>query len=100
VILLCTFHISLVHYALKILFNYKIIIDIFFRHIAARQDQYAVSVLLLARGAKIGEVNAIGETAVNCCVSDGDTMAALRLNAKVNELSEHMWEKTVKILTK
>lgn len=68
-------------------------------HIAARQDQYAVSVLLLARGAKIGEVNVAGETAVNCCVSDGDTMAALRLNAKVNELSEHMWEKTVKILT-
>ncbi|XP_039311408.1 histone-lysine N-methyltransferase EHMT1 isoform X2 [Solenopsis invicta] len=68
-------------------------------HIAARQDQYAVSVLLLARGAKIGEVNAAGETAVNCCASDGDTMAALRLNAKVNELSEHMWEKTVKILT-
>ncbi|XP_071560297.1 histone-lysine N-methyltransferase EHMT2 [Temnothorax nylanderi] len=68
-------------------------------HIAARQDQYAVSVLLLARGAKIGEVNAAGETAVNCCALDGDTMAALRLNAKVNELSEHMWEKTVKILT-
>lgn len=68
-------------------------------HIAARQDQYAVSVLLLARGAKIGEVNAAGETAVNCCSMDGDTMAALRLNAKVNELSEHMWEKTVKILT-
>lgn len=68
-------------------------------HIAARQDQYAVSVLLLARGAKIGEVNAAGETAVNCCTTDGDTMAALRLNAKVNELSEHMWEKTVKILT-
>nr|XP_033326268.1 histone-lysine N-methyltransferase EHMT1 isoform X2 [Megalopta genalis] len=68
-------------------------------HIAARQDQYAVSVLLLARGAKIGEVNAAGETAVNCCTNDGDTMSALRLNAKVNELSEHMWEKTVKILT-
>ncbi|XP_012228658.1 histone-lysine N-methyltransferase EHMT1 isoform X2 [Linepithema humile] len=68
-------------------------------HIAARQDRYAVSVLLLARGAKIGEVNAAGETAVNCCGTDGDTMAALRLNAKVNELSEHMWEKTVKILT-
>ncbi|KAG7196630.1 hypothetical protein KM043_015978 [Ampulex compressa] len=68
-------------------------------HIAARQDQYAVSVLLLARGAKIGEANAAGETAVNCCTTDGDTMAALRLNAKVNELSEHMWEKTVKILT-
>ncbi|XP_015608564.1 histone-lysine N-methyltransferase EHMT2 isoform X2 [Cephus cinctus] len=68
-------------------------------HIAARQDQYAVSVLLLARGAKVGELNAAGETAVNCCPSDGDTMAALRLNAKVNELSEHMWEKTVKILT-
>ncbi|XP_011879624.1 PREDICTED: histone-lysine N-methyltransferase EHMT1 isoform X2 [Vollenhovia emeryi] len=68
-------------------------------HIAARQDQYAVSVLLLARGAKIGEANAAGETAVNCCATDGDTMAALRLNAKVNELSEHMWEKTVKILT-
>lgn len=45
-------------------------------------------------------MNAAGETAVNCCASDGDTMAALRLNAKVNELSEHMWEKTVKILTK
>ncbi|XP_054008738.1 histone-lysine N-methyltransferase EHMT2 isoform X1 [Hylaeus anthracinus] len=68
-------------------------------HIAARQDQYAVSILLLARGAKIGEVNAAGETAVNCCTNDGDTMSALRLNAKVNELSEHMWEKTVKILT-
>ncbi|XP_016911060.1 histone-lysine N-methyltransferase EHMT2 [Apis cerana] len=68
-------------------------------HIAARQDQYAVSVLLLARGAKIGEVNAAGETAVNCCTNDGDTMSALRLNAKVNELSEHMWEKTIKILT-
>ncbi|XP_011063116.1 PREDICTED: histone-lysine N-methyltransferase EHMT2 isoform X2 [Acromyrmex echinatior] len=68
-------------------------------HIAARQDQYAVSVLLLARGAKIGEVNAAGETAVNCCASDGDTMAALRLNAKVNELAEYMWERTVKILT-
>ncbi|XP_011347416.1 histone-lysine N-methyltransferase EHMT2 isoform X2 [Ooceraea biroi] len=68
-------------------------------HIAARQDQYAVSVLLLARGAKIGEVNAAGETAVNCCATDGDTMSALRLNAKVNELSEHMWEKTIKILT-
>ncbi|XP_076756213.1 histone-lysine N-methyltransferase G9a [Xylocopa sonorina] len=68
-------------------------------HIAARQDQYAVSILLLARGAKIGEINAAGETAVNCCTNDGDTMSALRLNAKVNELSEHMWEKTVKILT-
>lgn len=68
-------------------------------HIAARQDQYAVSVLLLARGAKIGELNAAGESAVNCCTTDGDTMSALRLNAKVNELSEHMWEKTVKILT-
>ncbi|XP_043253694.1 histone-lysine N-methyltransferase EHMT1 isoform X1 [Colletes gigas] len=68
-------------------------------HIAARQDQYAVSVLLLARGAKIGEVNTAGETAVHCCTNDGDTMSALRLNAKVNELSEHMWEKTVKILT-
>ncbi|XP_076233464.1 histone-lysine N-methyltransferase G9a [Calliopsis andreniformis] len=68
-------------------------------HIAARQDQYAVSVLLLARGAKIGEINAAGETAVNCCTNDGDTMSALRLNAKVNELAEHMWEKTVKILT-
>ncbi|XP_043507626.1 histone-lysine N-methyltransferase EHMT2 isoform X2 [Frieseomelitta varia] len=68
-------------------------------HIAARQDQYAVSVLLLARGAKIGELNAAGETAVNCCTNDGDTMSALRLNAKVNELSEHMWEKTIKILT-
>lgn len=86
-----------------ILFNFFIkqyLIFSFFRHIAARQDQYAVSVLLLARGAKIGEANAAGETAVNCCASDGDTMAALRLNAKVNELSEHMWEKTVKILTK
>lgn len=82
-----------------IFFNYKMIF-FSFRHIAARQDQYAVSVLLLARGAKIGEVNAAGETAVNCCTTDGDTMAALRLNAKVNELSEHMWEKTVKILTK
>lgn len=71
-----------------------------YRHIAARQDQYAVSVLLLARGAKIGEINAAGETSVNCCTNDGDTMSALRLNAKVNELSEHMWEKTVKILTK
>ncbi|OAD62460.1 Histone-lysine N-methyltransferase EHMT1 [Eufriesea mexicana] len=59
-------------------------------HIAARQDQYAVSVLLLARGAKIGEVNAAGETAVNCCTNDGDTTSALRLNAKVNELSEHI----------
>ncbi|XP_025161946.1 histone-lysine N-methyltransferase EHMT2 isoform X3 [Harpegnathos saltator] len=68
-------------------------------HIAARQDQYAVSVLLLARGAKIGEVNAAGETAVNCCATDGDTMAALRLNAKVNAISDHMWEKTIKILT-
>ncbi|XP_032672802.1 histone-lysine N-methyltransferase EHMT1 isoform X2 [Odontomachus brunneus] len=68
-------------------------------HIAARQDRYTVSVLLLARGAKIGEVNAVGETAVNCCTADGDTMTALRLNAKVNELSQHMWEKTVKILT-
>ncbi|XP_043275266.1 histone-lysine N-methyltransferase EHMT2 [Venturia canescens] len=68
-------------------------------HIAARQDQYAVSVLLLARGAKVSEVNAAGETAVNCCVNDGDTLAALRLNAKVNELSEHMWEKTTRILT-
>ncbi|KAL0121100.1 hypothetical protein PUN28_008668 [Cardiocondyla obscurior] len=68
-------------------------------HIAARQDQYAVSVLLLARGAKIGEANVAGETAINCCAADGDTMAALRLNAKVNELSEHMWEKTAKILT-
>lgn len=78
----------------------KLIVLFFFRHIAARQDQYAVSILLLARGAKIGEVNVVGETAVNCCPSDGDTMAALRLNAKVNELSEHMWERTVKILTK
>ncbi|XP_012287213.1 histone-lysine N-methyltransferase EHMT2 isoform X2 [Orussus abietinus] len=68
-------------------------------HIAARQDQYAVSVLLLARGAKVGELNAAGETAVNCCSADGDTMAALRLNARVNELAEHMWEKTIKILT-
>ncbi|XP_046738026.1 histone-lysine N-methyltransferase EHMT2 isoform X1 [Diprion similis] len=68
-------------------------------HIAARQDQYAVSVLLLARGAKIGETNTAGETAVNCCPSEGDTMAALRLNAKVNELTEHMWEPTVKILS-
>ncbi|XP_020288910.1 histone-lysine N-methyltransferase EHMT2 isoform X2 [Pseudomyrmex gracilis] len=68
-------------------------------HIAARQDQYTVCVLLLARGAKIGELNVAGETAVNCCPADGDTMTALRLNAKVNELSEHMWEKTVKILT-
>ncbi|XP_014476702.1 PREDICTED: histone-lysine N-methyltransferase EHMT1 [Dinoponera quadriceps] len=68
-------------------------------HIAARQDQFAVSVLLLARGAKIGEVNAAGETAVNCCATDGDTMAALRLNAKINGFSAHMWEKTVKILT-
>ncbi|XP_066586764.1 histone-lysine N-methyltransferase EHMT1 isoform X2 [Prorops nasuta] len=68
-------------------------------HIAARQDQYAVSVLLLARGAKIGEVNAAGETAINCCTNEGDTMSALRLNAKINELSEHMWEKTVKVLT-
>ncbi|XP_051167228.1 histone-lysine N-methyltransferase EHMT2 [Leptopilina boulardi] len=67
-------------------------------HIAARQDQYAVSILLLARGAKIVEVNSAGETAINCCSSDGDTLAALKLNAKVNELSEHMWEKTVKIL--
>lgn len=67
-------------------------------HIAARQDQYAVSILLLARGAKVVEVNSAGETAINCCSSDGDTLAALRLNAKVNELSEHMWEKTVKIL--
>lgn len=70
------------------------------RHIAARQDQYAASVLLLARGAKVSEVNTAGETAVNCCTVDGDTMAALRLNAKVNELSEHMWEKTTRILTK
>ncbi|KAI4501270.1 hypothetical protein M0802_003643 [Mischocyttarus mexicanus] len=68
-------------------------------HIAARQDQYAVSVLLLARGAKISEINAAGETAVNCCINEGDTISALRLNAKVNELAEHMWEKTVKILT-
>ncbi|XP_015108514.1 histone-lysine N-methyltransferase EHMT1 [Diachasma alloeum] len=68
-------------------------------HIAARQDQYAVSVLLLARGAKVSEVNAAGETAVNCCTTDGDTLAALRLNARVNELSEHMWEKTTRILT-
>jgi len=83
-----------------ILFNKIKIVFCSYRHIAARQDQYAVSVLLLARGAKIGEVNAAGETAVNCCATDGDTMAALRLNAKVNELSEHMWEKTVKILTK
>ncbi|XP_043464292.1 histone-lysine N-methyltransferase EHMT2 isoform X2 [Leptopilina heterotoma] len=67
-------------------------------HIAARQDQYAVSILLLARGAKVVEVNSAGETAINCCSADGDTLAALRLNAKVNELSEHMWEKTVKIL--
>lgn len=80
--------------------NNNLYIYIYFRHIAARQDQYAVSVLLLARGAKIGEVNAAGETAVNCCASDGDTMAALRLNAKVNELAEHMWERTIKILTK
>ncbi|KAK0089007.1 hypothetical protein PV325_009758 [Microctonus aethiopoides] len=68
-------------------------------HIAARQDQYAVSVLLLARGAKISEVNAAGETALNCCSSEGDTMAALRLNAKINSLSEHVWERTAKILT-
>ena len=72
----------------------------FFRHIAARQDQYAVSVLLLARGAKVGELNVAGETAINCCTVDGDTLSALRLNAKVNELHEHMWEKTVKILSK
>ncbi|XP_008550725.1 histone-lysine N-methyltransferase EHMT2 isoform X2 [Microplitis demolitor] len=68
-------------------------------HIAARQDQYAVSVLLLARGAKVSEVNVAGETALNCCTTDGDTMAALRLNAKVIELSESMWEKTTRILT-
>ncbi|XP_033228830.1 histone-lysine N-methyltransferase EHMT1 [Belonocnema kinseyi] len=68
-------------------------------HIAARQDQYAVSVLLLARGAKVGELNVAGETAINCCSVDGDTLSALRLNAKVNELIEHMWEKTVKILS-
>lgn len=71
-----------------------------YRHIAARQDQYAVSVLLLARGAKVNEVNAAGETVINCCPTEGDTMNALRLNAKINELSEHMWEKTTKILTK
>ncbi|XP_012253973.2 histone-lysine N-methyltransferase EHMT1 isoform X2 [Athalia rosae] len=68
-------------------------------HIAARQDQYAVSILLLARGAKVGEMNTAGETAVNCCASEGDTMSALKLNAKVNELTEHMWETTVKILS-
>ena len=71
-----------------------------YRHIASRQNQYAVSVLLLSRGAKVGKVNAMGETAVDCCRAAGDTMNALRLNYTVNQQSEHMTERTVRILTK
>jgi ankyrin repeat protein len=72
----------------------------FCRHIASRQDQYNVSVLLLSRGAKVGEVNTMGETAIDCCSGNGDTMNALQLNFKVNQQSDQMLERTVKILTK
>ncbi|XP_011506175.1 PREDICTED: histone-lysine N-methyltransferase EHMT1 isoform X3 [Ceratosolen solmsi marchali] len=68
-------------------------------HIASRQDQYNVSILLLSRGAKVGEVNVIGETAIDCCAGNGDTMNALQLNFKVNQQSDQMLERTVKILT-
>ncbi|KAJ8679786.1 hypothetical protein QAD02_015573 [Eretmocerus hayati] len=68
-------------------------------HIAARQDRYDVAVLLLSRGARIGEVNVSGETALDCCGIGGDTYSALQLNFKVNERSEFMLDRTVKILT-
>lgn len=68
-------------------------------HIAARQNRYAVSVLLLARGARITEINVAGETVIDCCLVDGDTMDALKLNAKINQLSDNISEKTLKILT-
>lgn len=70
------------------------------RHIASRQDQYAVCVLLLSRGAKVEEANANGETAIDCCAAEGDTLNALKLNFKVNQHSQHMLERTAKILTK
>lgn len=69
-------------------------------HIASRQDQYAVSVLLLSRGAKIGEVNSIGETAIDCCKAAGNTLNALQLNYKLNQRADKLSERTVRILTK
>ncbi|XP_014206888.2 histone-lysine N-methyltransferase EHMT2 [Copidosoma floridanum] len=68
-------------------------------HIASRRDQYSVCVLLLSRGAKIREKNNLKETAIDCCTGVGDTLSVLKLNFKLNQRSENINEKTVKILT-
>lgn len=70
------------------------------RHIASRKDRYEVCVLLLSRGARVRETNIMGETAIDCCTGTGDTLNALKLNFNVNQNSENISERTIKILTK
>lgn len=70
----------------------------YFRHIAARQNNYNTVLVLLARGADVSVANGIGETALDCSGQNSLCYKAIALNFHLNSVAPAQAQKI--ILTK
>lgn len=77
-----------------------IVFALFYRHVAARQDNLQCVLLFLTRGARPDIVNGIGQQPLDCAVEGSDCYNAINTTAELRKMTSSAKERTNRILTK